>query len=104
MSENGQKSTFAKHSKAGQNTQHQVNNIPFSFPVETSPKPKRKCGSKNVLENECKDVLYGPNSMLACFCDEHDYCNSATYNDFNFSIIFAAIIFYFVTRCAAFYP
>ena len=51
---------------------------PLFFLVETSPKTKRKCGSKNVVENGCKDVLFGPNSMLACYCDEHDYCNKAS--------------------------
>jgi len=45
--------------------------------VETAPKTKRKCGSKNVLENECRDVLYGQNSMLACYCNENDYCNGS---------------------------
>ena len=45
--------------------------------VETSPKTKRKCGSRNNVDNGCKDVLFGANSMLACYCDNGDYCNDA---------------------------
>jgi hypothetical protein len=29
------------------------------------------------MDNECKDVLFGANAMLACYCNEHDYCNTA---------------------------
>ena len=54
-----------------------VVNASLSVSVESSPKTKRKCGSKNELENECKDVLFGANTMLACYCNEHDYCNTA---------------------------
>ena len=57
--------------------------ISFLFSVESSPKTKRKCGSKNEVENECKDVLFGANTMLACYCDDHDYCNAANANDVN---------------------
>ena len=55
-----------------------------SFSVESSPKTKRKCGSKTEVENECKDVLFGANMMLACYCNEHDYCNSTNVNKSNF--------------------
>ena len=57
-----------------------------SFSVESSPKTKRKCGSKTEVENECKDVLFGANMMLACYCNEHDYCNSTNVSKSNFNL------------------
>lgn len=50
-----------------------------SWTVETSPLTKRKCGDERAYANGCKDVLFGQNSMLACYCNEEDYCNSAQF-------------------------
>lgn len=47
------------------------------FLVETSPKTKRFCGTKNVVANKCRDVLFGANLMLYCPCNTTNFCNAA---------------------------
>jgi len=48
-----------------------------TWTVETSPKTKRHCGNSKLLENKCRDVLFGANTMLYCPCNETDFCNAA---------------------------
>jgi len=58
-----------------------------SWTVETQPQTKRKCGSHREMENKCIDHLHEQTPygmlMLACYCNEGDYCNSANSDRFS---------------------
>ncbi len=63
-----------------------------SISVETSPLTKRKCADDRVYETECRDVLFGQLSMLACFCSDQDFCNGAATSGHPLEVLLLVIL------------